>query len=135
MGFLNIFDGFPFKSFKQMEKERKRYERRIFPFGMQAQRDAAKTVLRELIPNPKVADEERLYAFISVKDLYTREVEEDDEPADQEEMETAARKQLARLRWMTEEDKVAIFTLVRLECRITSLEEYPTAQDVLALLR
>ena len=119
---MGWFDGFPFQSREDMEREKRDFERRVFPLGL-AQRDAARTVLRELIPHIK-SDSESLFAFISAKDIYMLNEQTDEALA-------RARAQMKKLRYFTEEDKDKILALLLLDATATSLEEYPTAQEVL----
>ena len=118
MGWL---DGFPFKTKEQIEKDQKAFEKRVLPFGT-AQRDAAKSVLKELLP-PRTRDDEMLFAFISAKDAFTQE----EDPA---EGRAAALASLNRGKWLKEPAKSCVLALVMLDVQITALEEYPTAGQV-----
>ena len=122
---MGWFDGFPFQSRADMEKEKRDFERRVFPFGLE-QRDCARAVLSELFPKIK-NDIELLFAFINSKDIYMQD-EQTQEGLDR------ARHQMKKLRNLTEQDKEKILTLVVLDASAPSLEAYPTAQDVLARL-
>ena len=122
---MGWFDGFPFQSKADMEKEKRDFEKRVFPFGLE-QRDHARTVLQELIPHVK-SDTELLFAFINSKDIYMKDEQS-------EEGLLRARQQMKKLRYFTEEDKDRILTLVQLDAAAPSLENYPTAQDVLSHL-
>lgn len=120
---MGWFDGFPFQSKEDMEKEKRDFEKRVFPFGME-QRDCARAVLQQLIPHIK-SDTELLFAFINSKDIYMKNDQTDEALA-------RARQQMKKLRYFTEEDKDMILTLVQLDAAAPSLDAYPTAQDVLS---
>lgn len=119
---MGWFDGFPFKSREQTEKERKAFERKIFPLGVDAQRAAALQVLRE-VTSPGMKDDQKLFAFISSKDKYL------DQDTRSEGL-ALVRFHLKKQRWVSEEDMAAVAALVVLENGVLSLEEYPTAQQV-----
>ena len=118
MGWL---EGFPFKSREQIEKDQKAFEKRVLPFGT-AQRDAAKNVLKELLP-PRTRDDEMLFAFISAKDAFTQE----EDPA---QGRVAALASLKRGKWLKEPALSYVLALIMLDVQIGSLEEYPTAEQV-----
>ncbi len=99
------------------------FETRVFPFGL-AQRDCARAVLKELIPGAKY-ESEVLFAFISSKDTYMLG---DQSPEGLQQ----ARQRMKKLRFFSEADKDKILALVVLDAAAPGLEEYPTAQDVLA---
>lgn len=120
---MGWFDGWPFKSKEQMDKEAKDFQERVFPFGP-TQKDAALAVLQQGVKGKRVKDEEKLFAYICAKDaclLNGGELEGGLQAA-----ETTLNKQ----KWIPEEDRRFILTFVRLEIRAPSLEEYPTAEDV-----
>lgn len=122
---MGWFDGFPFKSKQQREKERREFERLVFPFGVEEQRAAARKVLNEMLPGKKIQDEQRLYAFICAKEAYLT-CEEAGEEVD------AALRTMRKQPWITDEFAASILSLIRLEKNIESLEEYPTAEEVQA---
>ena len=117
---MGLFDGFPFKSKEDTEREKQEFQKRVFPLGM-VQRDAAQSVLEELFQNPKRL-REYLFAFIISKDRYTKN---DMTDAAMEDVKV----QLNRQKWLKENDKQLIIALMLLDCRASSLENYPTAQD------
>lgn len=119
---MGLFSGFPFQSREDMEKEKQEFLSRVFPLGLE-QRDAAQKVLEELLPQKK-HHREYLFVFISAKDRYTS--------SDRSEavLEKAVN-QAGPRKWLTQRDKNIISTLVRMDVDVTSLEEYPTPQQVL----
>lgn len=123
---MGLFDGFPFQSKDEVERQRQDFEKRVFPLGLK-QREAARLVLRKLIPHVK-NDSELLFAFISSKDVYM--INEQSEKAF-----ALARAQMKKLRYFSEEDKDKIMALLLLDVRVSSLEEYPTEEDVLKKCR
>ena len=118
---MGLFDGFPFKSKEETEREKQEFQKRVFPLGM-VQRDAAQRVLEELFQDPKRL-REYLFAFIVSKDRYTMQDMTDEAMED-------VQVQLKRQKWLKEDDKRLIVALLLLDCRATSLESYPTAQEV-----
>lgn len=119
MGWL---DGWPFKSRDQQFKEQAEFERRVFPFG-EGQREKALTVLRQVVPNPKIRDNELLFAFLSAKDKYVQGEMTLDALEE-------AREHMVKMRWLRGVNVEPVLALVRLEADIDSLEDYPTAEDV-----
>lgn len=119
---MGWFDGFPFKSREQMQKEQQDFEKNVFPLGME-QREAALAVLRE-VTTKKLPDDQKLFAFISAKDRFAKAETEEDGLAQMS-------KTFIKQSWLKQEDKIAIAALILLESRIESLEDYPTAQQVM----
>lgn len=118
---MGWFDGFPFKSKAQMEKEQKAFENRVFPLGL-PQRDAAAQVLREVLGS-KVSKEELLFGFICAKDAYT----EADEP---DQALTHAKIALRKQKIVPVDQINCILALLLLEKDVSTLEDYPTAEMV-----
>lgn len=118
---MGWFDGFPFKSREQVEKERKIFVNKIFPLGLE-QREKALAVLKE-VTGPKLSANEVLFAFICAKEAYLNEEEE-------EKRVQAALHAMQRQRELRQQDKAAIVALLELELGIDSLESYPTAGQV-----
>ncbi|MFV0351737.1 MAG: hypothetical protein ACK5JF_05425 [Oscillospiraceae bacterium] len=119
---MGWFDGFPFKSREQMQKEQQDFEKNVFPLGME-QREVALAVLRE-VTTKKLPDDQKLFAFISAKDRFAKAETEEDGLAQMS-------KTFIKQSWLKQEDKIAIAALILLESRIESLEDYPTAQQVM----
>ncbi|MDL2324353.1 hypothetical protein LJC61_04285 [Ruminococcaceae bacterium OttesenSCG-928-A16] len=119
---MGWFDGFPFKSKEQREKERIKFQTKVLPFG-EPQKKAALLVLKQLA-GTKLQDEELLFAFFSAKDKYISGLEDDEAL----EAAAAAIKKHPRL---TPADKQNVVALVHLEYGIESLDNYPTPQQVL----
>ena len=122
MGWLS---GFPFKTQKQVEREKKDFEKRVFPLGVEEQRQAALAVLRGYM-RPKLRDEEILFAFIAAKDAYLQGLEDEADPA------AAALQFMDRQKRLAPGERQLILALVELEKDVTSLENYPTAKQVCA---
>ena len=119
---MGWFDGWPFKSKEQQEKEERDFQKRVFPFGME-QRDAALAVLKEGTTS-KLKDSEKLFAFICAKDACLLNGGEAEDGLQK------AEATLDKQKWIPKEDRCFILTFMRLEIRATSLEDYPTAEDV-----
>lgn len=123
---MGLFDGFPFKSREQQEKESKEFARRVFPFGLEEQREAVRQLLRPLV-SPRLDDQEMLFAFISAKDKYI------DEEKSEEGLQLA-RGVIRRQPSISEQDREIILAAVRLEAEAVSLDDYPTPEQVRAAL-
>lgn len=120
---MGWFDGFPFKSKAQQDKERKAFEKTVFPFGVEEHREAARKVLHEVLQANKLQDDQRLYAYIIAKEAYM-ECEDVGEEAN------AALRVLHKQPWVTDEHAALIISLIRLEKGAESLENFPTAEQV-----
>jgi len=120
MGWL---DGFPFVSREERERRDRLLEKRICPFGVEAQREKARMVLSQLFPNRQT--EETLFAFFDAKDAYTQNgVGETDR--------NNALTRLLRNSWMDDHAVNVMMCFIEMESEAKSLNEYPTANDVLA---
>lgn len=119
---MGLFDGFPFASREQQEKDRAAFEKRVFPLGL-AQRDKAREVLQQLLAGKRTRDTDRLFAYITAKDSYTQQ----QDPAN---ALAAAQDTLKKQKWLTDESRRTMLALVLLEADTQTLENYPTADDV-----
>ena len=119
---MGIFDGFPFVSKEERERRRKDFEKRVVPFGADEQRERLKATLKELFPKVDLTD--AVFVFFNAKDAYTIK-------DTKEEGEFAARQKLKSVRWIDGRGIAIMLRLIELESGIVSLDEYPTAQDVL----
>ena len=119
---MGWFDGFPFTSKEERERRRKEFEKRVVPFGVEAQREKLKTLLKELFP--KIDSTDAVFSFFDAKDAYTKK-------ETKEEGIVAARQKLRKTRWIDGRTEAIMLRLVELENEITSLDEFPTAADVL----
>jgi hypothetical protein len=119
---MGWFDGWPFKSKEQQERDRLEFERRIFPLGL-AQRAAAQAVLDELVVDKRVRALEAMFAFIAAKDCY----ECGERTPESLESASQAIKLNRRIKGAQVE---MVLALVRLDSLAKSLDGYPTAEDV-----
>jgi len=119
---MGWFDGFPFTSKEERERRRKEFEKRVVPFGVEAQREKLSATLKELFPKVDIMD--ATFVFFDAKDAYTSR-------DDRDEGILAAKRKLQKVRWVDGRTETIILRLVELESAITSLDDYPTAQDVL----
>ena len=119
---MGWFDGFPFVSKEERERRKKDFDKRIAPFGIEEQREKLKSLLKELFPKVDIMDS--MFVFYDAKDSYTKR----ETP---EEGIMAARLRLKRTKWVDARSEAILLRLIELEVGITSLDEYPTAQDVL----
>ena len=120
---MGWFDGFPFVSKEERERRRKDFEKRIAPFGVEAQREKLKATLAELFPDDDQID--IVFAFYDAKDAYTnKEIKE--------EGVAMARMKLRKSRRIDGRKEAIMLRLIEMEIELTSIDDYPTAKDVLA---
>lgn len=123
---MGWFEGFPFTSKTDRAKRQREFEKRVVPFGAEAQRERQRATLRELFPGMDTTD--LLFALFDAKDAFTKAENDDEEKVDPR---AAARKRLKRLKWVDERKERILLRLIELERDIESLDEYPTARQVL----
>jgi len=119
---MGLFDGFPFVSKEERERRRKDFEKRIVPFGVEEQREKLKETMKELFPGVDRTD--AIFVYFNAKDAYTLK-------ETKEEGEVAARMKLKNVKWVDGRAIAIILRLIELETGIMSLDEFPTAKDVL----
>ena len=119
---MGWFDGFPFTSKEERERRKKEFEGRIAPFGVEEQREKLRTILVELFP--KTEPTESMFAYYDAKDAYTKKDTEAEGIA-------VARMRLSRHKWINKRNESIMLRLIELEKDIESLDDYPTAEDVL----
>ena len=119
---MGWFDGFPFTSKEERERRRKDFEKRVVPFGIEAQREKLGDTLKELFPDADPKDV--MFSFFDAKDAYTYKETE-------EEGRAAARIKLRKNRWVNGRNEAIMLRFVELESGIKSLDDYPTAEDVM----
>ncbi|MCL2493830.1 MAG: hypothetical protein FWF33_07315 [Clostridiales bacterium] len=117
------FDGFPFRSKEDRERSVKEFEKRVVPFGAEKQREKLQATLRELYPKADIKDV--MFVFFDAKDAYMKK------ESKAEGLE-AAKLRLKKVRWLDERGKATLIRFVELESGIDSLDDYPTAADVLS---
>jgi len=120
---MGWFDGFPFTSKEDRERKRKEFEKRVVPFGAEAQREKLRELLLELFPGIDPTD--AMFAFFDAKDAYTKK-------ETKEEGYEAAKLRLNRIKWLDRKTLLIMLRLIELESEIKSLDDYPAAKDVLA---
>lgn len=122
---MGLFDGFPFKTKEQQQREERAFQKRVFPLGP-GQKEAAQRVVCELLQG--MDQQEALFAFICAKDAWQIAMEDEryDEVAD------SALQALQNQRGLSGQQKKLLVTFVRLETHADSLENYPTADEVRA---
>ena len=119
---MGWFDGFPFTSKEERERRRREFEKRVAPFGIDAQREKLAATLKELFPDVDAMDS--MFVFFDAKDAYTYK-------ETKEEGMAAARQKLRRNRWVNGRNEAILLRFVELESEIASLDDYPAARDVL----
>ena len=117
-------EGFPFVSKEERERRRKKFEKRIAPFGLEEQREKLRETLKELFPDKDITDV--MFAFFDAKDAYTNDKET------KEEAYAAAKPRLRKQRWVDGRTETIMLRFIELESEITSLDEYPTKKQVMA---
>ena len=129
---MGLFDGFPFTRKEDRERRQKATEKRVAPFGLEAQREKQKEILRELFRKKDVTD--LLFALYQAKDSYCYEDDEESEEGSEDVRKkrlAAARRKLKEISWVDGRTEAILLRLVELETSIKSLDDYPSAQDVL----
>jgi hypothetical protein len=119
---MGLFDGFPFVSKEERERRRKDFEKRVVPFGVEEQRGKLRETMKELFP--KVDTTDAIFVFYNAKDAYTNK-------ETKVEGEFAARQKLKNVKWVDGRAMAIILRFIELESEITSLDEFPTAEDIL----
>jgi hypothetical protein len=119
---MGLFDGFPFTSKEERERRRRDFEKRVVPFGVEEQREKIREILKELFPG--VDNTDAVFVYFNAKDAFTNKETKD-------EGEFAARQRLRNVKWIDGHGIAKILRLIELESQITSLDEFPTADDVL----
>ena len=122
---MGWFDGFPFTSKEERERRRKEFEKRVAPFGVEEQREKLKVTLKELFP--KIDITEAMFVFYDTKDAYTKK-------ETKEEGNAAARMKLRKTKWIDNRAETIMLRFLEMEIETASLDEYPTAKDVLSSL-
>jgi hypothetical protein len=122
------FEGFPFVSKEERARRQKKFERRLVPFGIEAQRDRAKETLTALFPD--LDSKDSLFAFYDAKDAYTNY--RDDEDKDARDGLAAATMKLRKLKWIDERKTKLLLAFIELESAIESLDDYPTLAQITA---
>ena len=120
---MGWFEGFPFVSKEERDRRRRDFEKRVAPFGVEAQREKLRATLKELFPDMDTTD--AIFAFFDAKDSYTYK-------ETKEEGYAAARAKLRKQRWIDGRKETIMLRLLELESEITSLDEYPTAEQVMS---
>ncbi|MDR1028164.1 MAG: hypothetical protein LBL63_01955 [Clostridiales Family XIII bacterium] len=122
---MGIFEGFPFVNKEERERRAREFNERVFPFGVETQREAVKGLLTELIPASPHKPDILLFAFIVAKDAYTAKGK-GTQGID------AAHRALDRALRKGEREKALILAAVQADAEITTLDAYPTAEQVRA---
>jgi CTP synthase (UTP-ammonia lyase) len=119
---MGLLDGFPFVRREERERRRRDLEKRVVPFGAEAQGEKIKETLKELFPREDITS--LVFAFYQAKDAYVSE-------EDAEKKAAAAQRKLNDIRWVDGRMAAILLKFVQLESAITSLDEYPSASDIL----
>ena len=119
---MGWFEGFPFTSKEERERKKKEFENRVAPYGVDEQRKVLTTVLQELFP--KIDIRSSLFVFYDAKDSYIVNEMGDEGRA-------AAMARMKKSKWLSDRDKKVFLTLIEMESEIDSLEDFPTAEEVM----
>jgi hypothetical protein len=122
---MSIFNNWPFVSKAEQQRNAEDFDAMVFPFGVEAQREKMKDTLSTLIKNPKVQTNLLLFACMRAKETY---IKEGQGSRALEEAKKVIGKIMLKL--ITEDEKMLILALARLDSEIDSLAEYPTPDDV-----
>ena len=114
---MPFMDMFSFVSPEEQKRREREFQKKVFPLGLE-QKNLALNALRPLI-NPKIRDQELLFAFILSKQKYV-------ETSDQD----ATCSVLGKQRLFSETERSYIMALILLDASAESLSEYPSATDV-----
>ena len=120
---MGILSGFPFESRADQDRKTREFNKRIFPFGIDKQREIALNMLNTLIDDKVNKPDTVFFAYLTAKDHYTRNQDEGFNTA-------AAQHQLDRLIRKNNETKKLILELIKLDTQIESLDDYPTPKRV-----
>ena len=119
---MGWFDGFPFISKEERDRRRRDFEKRVTPFGVEEQREKLTVMLKKLFPRVNTTD--AMFAFFDAKDAYTYK-------ETKEEGYMAAKARLRKQRWIDGRNETIMLRFIELENGLTSLDDYPTAEQVL----
>ena len=119
---MGMFDGFPFVSKEERERRRKDFEKRVAPFGVEDQREKLKETLSGLFPGADLTD--IMFKYYNAKDAFT--IKET-----KEEGLMAAQMKLRRTQKMDGRTETILIRLIELDTELTSLDDFPTAEEVL----
>jgi hypothetical protein len=124
--FDNWFNGWPFKSKEQREREDDAYRAQMFPLGVDTEMAAVKEVLSQLFSGEKKYDPEiTLFMFLSSKQVYL-------DAQSSAAGKALVKDRLAQIGRWTGERAELMAAFVSLECRARSMEEFPTEEAVRA---
>ena len=119
---MGMFDGFPFVSKEERERRRKDFEKRVAPFGVEDQREKLKETLSGLFPGEDLTD--IMFKYYNAKDAFTIKETKD-------EGLVAAQMKLRRTQKMDGRTETILLRLIELDTELTSLDDFPTAEEVL----
>ncbi|MCL2111220.1 MAG: hypothetical protein FWH32_02995 [Clostridiales bacterium] len=119
---MGWFEGFPFVSKEERERRRRDFEKRVTPFGVEEQREKTRETLKGLFPDIDATD--AIFAFFNAKDAYTY-------AETKEEAYVKAKLKLRGTKWIDGRTETVMLRFIELENEIASLDDYPTAADVL----
>jgi hypothetical protein len=120
---MSIFDHWPFVKRAEIARREREFDERMFPFGFEEHRRKMRDTLMELIPTPRSKVQYLLFACLLAKDKYILSNWSESGLIE-------ARKQIDKVLNNTEEEKLLILTLARMDAETDSIENYPTAAQV-----
>jgi len=120
---MSIFNGWPFVSKEERSRREQEFDERIFPLGMEAQREKMKEVLLALVPDSASKIQYILFACLLSKDLYLQN-------GKTEKGILLAKRKIDKILHNTKEEKLLIMTLAKMDADTDSLETYPTPEQV-----
>ena len=116
-----------FVSKEERQRRAKEFDRRVFPFGLEEQREIVSKLLSTQLGKGRGKENELLFAYLIAKDKYLLN----------DKGETGINRALAQLKnlgWLSKGQKKFILALVLLDTEIQSIEDYPSEDDVFAYI-
>ena len=122
-GNMGIFNGWPFVKKSETERREREFDERMFPLGFDEQRGKIMQLLQELIPSPDKQLQYLMFATVMVKEHYLNNDRSKSSLIQ-------AKKKIDSVVKITEQEKWMIVALAWLDTEATSLDNYPTADQV-----
>lgn len=118
---MGILDDWPFKSREKQKEEEAALRRLAFPFGEEHREKLF--ILLETLVGGKMSREEKMFCYLSAKQLYAKAGEE---------ALGEVEKTLRRLRMKDPNDRRAVIALLQIDTALPSLDAFPSVEAVQA---
>ena len=116
-----------FVSKEERQRRAKEFDGRVFPFGMEEQRETVRKLLSTQLGKGRGKENELLFAYLIAKDKYLLN------DKGEKGLKNACA-QLKNLGWLSKGQKKFILALVLMDTEIQSIEEYPSEDDIYAYI-